>query len=131
MQAVGHLDFSMIKTPPIALHDMPQRKQNFMNLESAIELFTPMYQLMLTDDDFWRAANALQLDETLGLYVATLTNAPQHLILVNNKHPLVALSTLRADYRLVLHSLSTAMLHGLLMRAKREQEQKREMTHAG
>lgn len=54
MQPAEHLDFSMIETPPLAMSDMPQRKRNFMDLESAIELFTPMYQLMLTDNDFWR-----------------------------------------------------------------------------
>lgn len=113
-----HLDLSMIQEPPIRYEDMPKRGRNFLDLESAIELFTPLYQLMLTDNDFWRAANSLQLDETLGLYAAKITNAPQHLILVNNKHPLVALSTLRAGYRLVLHGLSSEMLHGLLMQAK-------------
>lgn len=113
-----NLDLSMIHEPDIRFEDMPNRKRNFLDLESAIELFTPLYQLMLTDNDFWRAANSLQLDETLGLYAAKITNAPQHLILVNNKHPLVALSTLRAGYRLVLHGLSSEMLHGLLMQAK-------------
>jgi hypothetical protein len=36
--------------------------------------------------------------------------------LLNNKHPLVPLSTLRAGHRLVLHGLSTEMLHCLLMK---------------
>ena len=45
---------------------------NFIDLQTAIELFTPVYQLFLTDNDFWRATNSLQLDETIGLYVATL-----------------------------------------------------------
>ncbi|KCB52279.1 hypothetical protein L537_4659, partial [Bordetella hinzii 1277] len=75
----------------------------------------PLYQLLLTDNDFWRAANSLQLDETIGIYAAQLLGAPQHLVLVNNKHPLVPMSTLRAGYRLVLHGLSTEMLHSLLM----------------
>lgn len=118
IEPVRDVDLSMIEDPPIRLADMPHRTRNFLDLESAIELFTPLYQLMLTDNDFWRAANSLQLDETLGLYAAKITNAPQHLILVNNKHPLVALSTLRAGYRLVLHGLSSEMLHGLLMQAK-------------
>jgi len=119
---VEHLDLSMIEEPPVRYEDMPRRGRNFLDLESAIELFTPLYQLMLTDNDFWRAANSLQLDETIGLYAAKITNAPQHLILVNNKHPLVAMSTLRAGYRLVLHGLSSEMLHGLLMQAKQGNE---------
>ena len=114
------VDFSMLEEPPLALEDMPNRRRNFIDLQSAIELFTPVYQLLLTDNDFWRAANSLQLDETMGIYAAQILQAPQHLILVNNKHPLVPLSTLRAGYRLVLHGLSTEMLHALLMRMKQE-----------
>jgi hypothetical protein len=108
---VENPDFSMIVDPPLRLEDMPHGWFNFIDLQTAIELFTPIYQLFLTDNDFWRASNSLQLDETIGLYIARLLNVPQHLILVNNKHPLVPLSTLRAGHRLVLHGLSTEMLH--------------------
>ncbi|MDB5850237.1 MAG: hypothetical protein JWP29_3989 [Rhodoferax sp.] len=117
----AHLDLSMVHDPGLRLEDMPRSKLNFLDLQSAIELFTPLYQLMLTDNDFWRAANSLQLDETIGIYTATLLAAPEHLVLVNNKHPLVPLSTLRAGHRLVVHGLSTEMLHSLLCRFKAAQ----------
>ena len=122
MHAPERVDFSMIRDPGLKLEDMPQGKLNFLDLQSAIELFTPLYQLMLTDNDFWRAANSLQLDETIGIYAAKLLGAPQHLILVNNSHPLVPMSTLRAGYRLVLHGLSTEMLHSLLMEMRDAQQ---------
>ncbi len=115
------VDFSMIREPGPRLADMPRGRLNFLDLQSAIELFTPLYQLMLTDNDFWRAANSLQLDETIGIYAATLLDAPEHLILVNNKHPLVPLSTLRAGHRLVIHGLSTEMLHSLLVKYRASQ----------
>ncbi|MGJ7496350.1 DUF6999 family protein [Variovorax sp. RT4R15] len=118
-----HIDFSMIREPGLKLEDMPHGRLNFLDLQSAIELFTPLYQLMLTDNDFWRAANSLQLDETIGIYAATLLAAPEHLVLVNNKHPLVPLSTLRAGHRLVIHGLSTEMLHSLLQRFQLAQAQ--------
>ncbi|NLR76566.1 DUF6999 family protein [Leeia aquatica] len=112
---VAQPDFSMLHEPPVPLESMPRRWHNFLDLQSAIELFTPMYQLFLTDNDFWRASNSLQLDETIGLYAARILGAPEHLVLLNNKHPLVPLSTLRAGFRLVLHGLSTEMLHALLV----------------
>ena len=118
LAAVEQIDFDMIVEPPLSLEAMPQGRCNWIDLQTAIEIFTPVYQLFLTDNDFWRAANSLQLDETMGVYAATLINAPQHLLLLNNKHPLVPLSTLRAGHRLVLHGLSTEMLHGLLSRMK-------------
>ncbi len=120
---VADPDFSMICQPDhLRIEDMPNRRRNFLDLQSAIELFTPIYQLFLSDDDFWRATNSLQLDETIGLYAATLLGAESRLGLVNNKHPLVPMSTLRAGYRLTLHGLSTEMLHGYLMKRKAEQE---------
>ena len=114
-------DFSMIHEPEVTLQSMPRGMLNGIDLQTAIEMFTPTYQLFLTDNDFWRASNSLQLDETIGLYVATILNSPQHLVLLNNKHPLVPMSTLRAGYRLVLHGLSTEMLHALLMDLKKAQ----------
>jgi len=121
MHAPEQVDFSMIRESRPAAGRHAARQAEFLDLQSAIELFTPLYQLMLTDNDFWRAANSLQLDETIGIYAAKLLGAPQHLILVNNSHPLVPMSTLRAGYRLVLHGLSTEMLHSLLMEMKAAQ----------
>ncbi|MBU1357794.1 MAG: hypothetical protein KKC79_09125 [Gammaproteobacteria bacterium] len=122
LEHAQQIDFSMIREPALRLEDMPRGRLNFLDLQSAIELFTPLYQLMLTDNDFWRAANSLQLDETIGIYVATLLDKAEHLVLVNNKHPLVPMSTLRAGHRLVIHGLSTEMLHCLLTRFRAEVE---------
>lgn len=122
LEKVDVPDLSMIQQPEhLRIEDMPNRWRNFLDLQSAIELFTPVYQLFLSDDDFWRATNSLQLDETIGVYVATLLDARDHLGLVNNKHPLLPMSTLRAGYRLSLHGLSTEMLHGHLMQLKAAQ----------
>jgi len=117
------LDFSMVRQPDLRLADMPRRWTNFIDLQTAIEVYTPVYQLFLTDNDFWRATNSLQLDEIIGIYAATLLQRPDYLVFLNNKHPLVPLTTLRAGFRLVLHGLSTEMLHALLSRARDEHPQ--------
>ncbi|MEG0920119.1 MAG: hypothetical protein RSG22_01815 [Comamonas sp.] len=109
-------DFAMLRDPPLKLEDMPHGAFNKLDLQSAIEVYTPVYQLLLTDNDFWRASNSLQLDETIAIYAAKILSSPEHLIMLNNKHPLVPLSTLRAGHRLVLHGLSSEMLHCLLMK---------------
>jgi len=118
----AQLDFSMISDDgdfPIA----PQNKGwfNVIDLQTCIDLFTPIYQLFLTDKDFWRSVHSLQLDETVGIYAAKVLNKPEALILVNNKHPMVIPATWSAGYRLVLHGLSAEMLHGLLVEEKRAQ----------
>lgn len=112
------LDFGGISEGRFGIEEMPARWHNFIDLQTAIELFTPAYQLFLTDNDFWRATNSLQLDETIAIYVARIIDQPQQLVLLNNKHPMVPDSTLRAGNRLVLHGLASEMLYELLVRAK-------------
>jgi len=115
------LDFSAITDGPfdIDVASLPRRRMNFLDLESAIEIYTPLYQLFLTDSDFWRACNSLQLDETVAIYTARLVGDPNYLSLVNNKHPLVPLPMLRAGYRLLLHGLAAESLHATLVGLKR------------
>ncbi|MFC5470499.1 DUF6999 family protein [Cohnella suwonensis] len=107
-----------ITVGPQPIEAMPNRWTNKIDLLTAIECFTPVYQLFLTDNDFWRASNSLQLDEIIGIYASTIVNEPQRLALVNNKHPMVPMHTLQAGYRLVLHGLATEQLHAMLVQKK-------------
>lgn len=117
------LDLSMITDGDYDFEEFPDGWTNFVDLASAIEAYTPIFQFFLTDSDFWRSVNSLQLDETIGIYAAKILQRPDQLVLINNKHPLVNESTLRAGHRLVLHGLSTEMLHHLLVLEKRKQAQ--------
>jgi hypothetical protein len=117
---VARIDFSAI-SDTIDLDPLPDGRFNVIDLQTAIEFYTPAYAMMLTDRDFWRAANSLQLDETIGLYAARLTGEEKHLAMISNRHPLVPFSTLRAGFRLVLHGLSTELLHGFLREMKAKQ----------
>ena len=113
------LDFSAIEEE-VELDPLPDGRFNVIDVATAIELYTPAYALFLPDRDFWRATNSLQLDETIGLYAARLTGEEKHLALVNNGHPMVPMSTLRAGHRLMLHGLASEVLHGLLLELKRK-----------
>ncbi|MCH7573376.1 MAG: hypothetical protein IH891_10735, partial [Planctomycetes bacterium] len=55
----------------------------------------------------WRASHSLQLDETIAIYVTMLLGNPHQMAMVNNRHPLVPLSSLRSGFRLMLHGLSS------------------------
>jgi hypothetical protein len=115
------IDFSAIQPEAVELDAMPKGRFNVIDLQTAIELYTPAYAFWLTDRDFWRAANSLQLDETIGLYCARITGEEKHLAMITNAHPLVPESTLRAGFRLVLHGLATEVLHGFLCELKARQ----------
>ena len=119
LQPNSALDFSAITDGEFPIEEMPHGWFNKMDLQSAIEIYTPMYQLLLTDSDFWRACNSLQLDETIALYATTLINDHRFLGLVNNRHPIVPESTLGAGYRLMLHGLAAECLHAYLVKQKR------------
>lgn len=121
IKAPAQLNFEAITETPFPFKLPPAKWTNFIDLQTAIEIYAPVYQLFLTENDFWRASNSLQLDETIGIYVAKILNAPEHLVLVNNKHPLIPLSTLEAGFRLVLHGLSAEYLHAILRQRKRQQ----------
>jgi hypothetical protein len=115
----ARLNFDAITDGPFKIDELPNGWTNCLDVQTAIELYTPLYQLFLTDNDFWRAANSLQLDETVGLYVARILRTPEQIALVNNRHPMVPLSTLRAGFRLMLHGLAAESLHALLRQHKR------------
>jgi hypothetical protein len=116
------LDLSMITEDQFDHIDFPTKWTNIFDLRSAIELFTPFYQLFLTQNDFIRASNSLQLDETIGIYTSQILNSPAHLGLVNNKHPMVPETTYSAAFRLVLHGLAAETLHQILVNIKLERQ---------
>lgn len=112
------LDFTAIGDGRPQIELPAQGRLNRIDLETAVECYTPLYGLLLSDRDFWRAANSLQLDETVALYAARLLGSEHSLALVNNRHPLVPLATIGAGHRLMLHGLATETLHGFLSQAK-------------
>jgi hypothetical protein len=114
------VNLSMITPDRFDHIEFPDRWTNILDLRSAIELFTPFYQFFLTANDFIRASNSLQLDETIGIYTSQILNTPGHLSLVNNKHPMVPETTYSAAYRLVLHGLAAETLHAVLVNIKQE-----------
>jgi len=116
------LDLSMITDAPFEFEDFPDGALNFADIQTAIELYTPLYALFLPKNDFVRAANSLQLDETIAIYIAKILGTDYHLSFIKNGHPMVPLSTFEAGHRLMLHGLDAEGLHGWLRILKRRQE---------
>jgi hypothetical protein len=114
-------DFSMISDEPIRLDPLPNGRLNVIDVQTAVEAYTPLYALFLPREDFVRAANSLQLDEVVAVYIAKILGTDYHLAFMKNGHPLVPLSTLQAGYRLMMHGLDVEGLHGWLRILKRRQ----------
>jgi hypothetical protein len=116
-------DFSMITDAPFPLEPLPQGFLNRIDVQTAVEAYTPVYALLLPRADFIRAANSLQLDEIVAIYIAQTLGTDYHLAFMENRHPLVPLSTLQSGYRLMMHGLDCEALHGWLRILKRRQAQ--------
>ena len=121
LSPVAKPDFSMITDGPFAIELAQDGALNFADVQTAIEAYTPLYALFLPRADFIRAANSLQLDETIAIYLAKILGTDYHLAFVENHHPMVQLSTLQAGYRLMMHGLDCEALHGWLRSMKRAQ----------
>jgi len=115
------IDFSMISDSFPEFETFPDGLLNKVDVQTAVEFYTPMYALMLPRADFVRAAHSLQLDETVAIYLARILGTDYHLNFVKNGHPMIALSTLQAGYRLMMHGLDCEALHGWLRVLKARQ----------
>jgi hypothetical protein len=123
LMPVDKPDFSMITDGPFDVVRTKKGWLNFADVQTAVEVYTPLYALLLPRADFVRASNSLQLDEPVAIYIGKILGSDYHLSFVKNGHPLVALSTLQAGYRLMLHGLDCEALHGWLRVLKRRQAQ--------
>lgn len=115
------VNFDAISDEPFQFDELPNKWTNFIDVQTAIELYTPIYALFLSRHDFVRASNSLQLDETIGVYLARILGIDYHLSFINNHHPMVPLSTFQAGYRLMMHGQDAEALHGYLRQLKRHQ----------
>ena len=116
-------DFSAITDGPIELAPLPAGPLNFVDVQTAIEAYTPLYALFLPRADFIRAAQSLQLDETIAIYIGKILGTDYHMSFIKNGHPMVPLSTLQAGHRLMMHGLDCEAMHGWLRLLKRRQAQ--------
>ena len=118
LMPVADPDFSMITDGPIELAPLPNGPLNGIDVQTAVEVYTPLYALLLPREDFVRAANSLQLDEVVAIYIAKILGTDYHLAFIKNGHPLVPLSTLQAGYRLMMHGLDVEAPAWLAARAQ-------------
>mgnify|MGYP006914910722 CR=1 FL=1 len=115
------VDFSMISDELPAFEQFPTGPLNRIDVQTAVEFYTPLYALMLPRRDFVRAAHSLQLDEVVGIYIGRILGTDYHMSFIKNGHPMVAITTLQAGFRLMMHGLDCEAMHGWLRVLKARQ----------
>ena len=121
LEPVAAPDFSAITDGPFDIAPTRRGSLNVVDIQTAVEVYTPVYALFLPKRDFVRASNSLQLDEVIAVYLARILGTDYHLAFVRNGHPLAPLSTFQAGFRLMMHGLDCEALHGWLRELKRRQ----------
>jgi len=121
LEPAARPDFSMISEGGFDIDPAPEGRLNIIDVQTAIEIYTPLYALMLPREDFQRAAHSLQLDETVAIYVAKVLGSDYHLNFVKNGCPLMPEGAMFASRRLMLHGLDCEALHGWLRLLKQRQ----------
>lgn len=117
---VARPDFSML-SDSFDIEETRRGRLNFVDIQTAVEVYTPLYALFLPKKDFVRASNSLQLDEVIGIYIGKILGTDYHLSFIKNGHPLVPLSTFQAGFRLMMHGLDCEAMHGWLRVLKARQ----------
>jgi hypothetical protein len=115
------VDFSMLSDIEPDFETFPRGPLNRIDIQTAVEFYTPLYALMLPRSDFMRASHSLQLDEIVGIYIGRILGTDYHMHFVKNGHPLVTVSTLQAGFRLMMHGLDCEAMHGWLRVLKARQ----------
>ena len=83
---VDRPDFSMISDGPIVLEAPAAGPLNFIDAQTASRP-TRRFTRFLPREDFVRAANSLQLDEVVAIYIAKILGTDYHLAFMKNGHP--------------------------------------------
>lgn len=86
----------------------------FLDLESAIEMFKVFYSFCLTSKEFERAVLSLQFDENFGLYISQILGSQEWNHAITNRHPLAPNSPFNAARDLLLHGVMTEYIHRIL-----------------
>jgi len=114
------LDFSTIRKIEINPDEHEKKWTQFLDFETAHELFKAMFCLLLTADEYERSINSLQFDHTLALRIARITGNPEIATMAYNTFPLFLVGPLRLSQRFVMHGLFTEHLNAYLEQLKEE-----------
>lgn len=112
------LDFSTIRAVDLP-YDLTRRTwTQVLDFETAHELFKALFCLLLRADEYERSICSLQLDQTLALRIARITDDAWVATLAANTMPLYLVGPLNLSRRFVMHGLFTEHLHAYLERLR-------------
>ena len=115
------LDFSMIQDFDSAM-DLPRPAwHRFVDLETALEGFAPLFALLLSRKDFDRASHSLQFDAVVGGVLGQIVGMEGAAHMPTNRLPFMPDSKALTARRLLIHGIESEVLYGMLRGLKQRQ----------
>lgn len=114
--APDKLDFSTLR--PLAVKQDPARRRwtQFVDFETAHELFKATFCLLLTWEQYERSTTSLQFDHSIAIRLARLLGDPSVAELAANRYPMLILGPTGIGHRFILHGLFTEYAHEHVVR---------------
>jgi hypothetical protein len=117
------LDFSLMRDIDLKFDLTDRKPTQFLDFETAHELFKALFCFLLTANEYERSINSLQFDQSLAIRVARITGNPEVAAMAANTYPMFIVGPLHLSQRFVLHGLFTEHLHEHLERLRTESKQ--------
>jgi hypothetical protein len=116
--AAEQLDFSTVRDIEIDVDPTQKKWTQFLDFETAHELFKALFCILLKSDEYERSINSLQFDQTLALRISRITGDPLVASMAGNAFPLLLVGPLHLSYRFVMHGLFTEHLNAYLVQLR-------------
>ena len=112
------VDFSSVKPIEFSYQKAERRWHQFLDFETAHELFKVTFCFLLKASEYEAALNSLQFDQSLCIRVSKILDDEEARDLAHNRFPMVLHHTNQVSERFVLHGVSTEHLYALLVQAR-------------
>jgi hypothetical protein len=116
----AELAFAGMKPVVVKYHPQFRKWTQFLDFETAHELFKVTFCLLVTAAEYEAAINSFQFDHSLAVRIGRILGDPSVADLAHNRFPLVLVGTVGLGRRFVLHGLFVEQLHERLVRLAAE-----------
>lgn len=116
------LDWSAWRSLDDLEFDVPARRTQVMDFESAHSLFMCLFCLLLTREEYRDAINGFNLDQSIAIRVGDLIGRPELVEMAYNKYPLYLVGPWNLSQRFLMHGFFTEYLYAELERHRQAQE---------
>ena len=116
------LDWSGWRSLDELQFDVPAKRTQVMDFESAHSLFMCLFCLLLTREEYRDAINGFNLDQSIAIRVGDLIGRPQLTELAYNKYPLYLVGPWNLSQRFLMHGFFTEYLYAELEACRLEQQ---------